>query len=90
MKDTLLYILTNIVDHPEDVSVEETVEGDHTILVIHANPEDLGKIIGKRGRIIMALRDIIKIMATKAKTYVDVEVADGNTPEEPEEAPVTA
>lgn len=78
MKDTLIYLLKKIVDHPDDVQVEETQDGDNSklILTIHANPEDLGKIIGKSGRIIKALRDLIKLMATKQNTYVDIVIAE--------------
>jgi len=76
MKETLLYILQHIVDHPDDIVIDEVIEGDRTIYVIHANPEDMGKIIGKKGRIIMAIRDLIKIIATKQKIFADVEVAE--------------
>lgn len=76
MKETLLFILQRIVDHPDDVSIEEVMEGDRTIYLIHANPEDMGKIIGKKGRIIMALRDLVKIIATKHKVFADVEIAE--------------
>lgn len=76
MKDTLLFILQQIVDHPDDVEITEEQGGDRTILVIHAHPDDMGKIIGKKGRIIMAIRDLIKIMATKHKVFADVEVAE--------------
>lgn len=76
MKETLIFLLQNIVDHPDDISIEEIIEGDRTVYIIHANPQDLGKIIGKKGRIIMALRDLIKIIATKHKVFADVEVAE--------------
>jgi len=76
MKDTLIFILQQIVDRPEDISIEEAVEGDRTILIVHAHADDMGKIIGKKGRIIMALRDLIKIIATKQKVFADVEIAE--------------
>lgn len=76
MKETLVFILQHLVDHPDDISVDETREEQRTILVIHANPEDIGKIIGKSGRIINALRDLVKLMATKQGDYVDVTVAE--------------
>ena len=76
MKDTLLYILQQIVDHPDDIIIDEVIEGDRTIYVIHAHPEDMGKIIGKKGRIIMALRDLIKIIAAKQKVFADIEIAE--------------
>lgn len=76
MKETLLFILQHIVDHPEDIVVEDIIEGDRTIYVIHTHPEDMGKVIGKKGRIIMAIRDLIKIIATKHKVFADVEIAE--------------
>ena len=76
MKDTLLYLLTRIVDHPDDIVIDEEVSEDRTTLTIHANQEDLGKIIGKSGRIIRSLRDLIKLMAAKQGIYVDVILAE--------------
>jgi predicted RNA-binding protein YlqC (UPF0109 family) len=76
MKDTLLYILKAIVDHPGDITVDEDVSEDKTTLTIHSNQEDLGKIIGKSGRIIRSLRDLIKLMAAKQGIYVDVILAE--------------
>lgn len=72
MKDTLLFILQKLVDHPDDVRVEEKNDESKIILTIHANQEDIGKIIGKSGRIIKALRDLIKLMAAKQNSYVDI------------------
>jgi predicted RNA-binding protein YlqC (UPF0109 family) len=76
MKDTLVFILKSIVDHPDDVSVDEDVSEDKTTLTIHVNSEDMGKVIGKSGRIIRAIRDLIKLMAAKQGLYVDVVVAE--------------
>ncbi|MBI5619744.1 KH domain-containing protein [Candidatus Gottesmanbacteria bacterium] len=77
MKDTLQFLITKIVDHPEDVSIEET-EGEESrvTLTIHVHPDDMGKVIGKSGRIIKALRDLIKLIATKHGIYVDVTIAE--------------
>lgn len=76
MKDTLLFILKRIVDHPDDIVVDEETAEDKTILTIHANQQDYGKIIGKSGRIIRSLRDLIKLMAAKQGVYVDVVLAE--------------
>lgn len=76
MKDTLLFLLSQIVDHPDDVVVDEDTTEDKTTLTIHANQEDLGKIIGKSGRIIRSIRDLIKLMAAKQNLYVDVVLAE--------------
>lgn len=77
MKDTLQFLITKIVDHPENVSIEET-EGEESrvMLTVHVHPDDMGKVIGKSGRIIKALRDLIKLIATKHGIYVDVVLAE--------------
>lgn len=76
MKDTLQYLLTNIVDHPDDVSIDENADSERTLLTIHVHPDDMGKVIGKSGRIIRALRDLVKLIAAKHNVYADVEVAE--------------
>ena len=76
MKDTLLFLLQSIVDHPDDIVVEEARDESRVLLTVSANSEDIGKIIGKSGRIIKALRDLIKLIATKENTYVDVVLAE--------------
>jgi predicted RNA-binding protein YlqC (UPF0109 family) len=71
-----------LVDNPEEVTIEERMDGDATILIIHTNPSDIGKVIGKSGRIIRALRDLMKVLAAKANTFVDVEIAEDAAPQE--------
>ncbi|MEK7577017.1 MAG: KH domain-containing protein [Patescibacteria group bacterium] len=78
MKDTLTYLVTAIVDHPEDVVIDERNVEDMIVFTIHVHQEDMGKIIGKSGRIIRAIRDLIKILAAKKNLYVDVEIAEDN------------
>ena len=76
MKDTLGFILSQIVDNAEAVLIEEKLEDSRTILTITVAEEDMGKIIGKHGRIIKSIRDVIKLMAAKSNTYVDVVLAE--------------
>ena len=76
MKKTLVFLLEKIVDHPEAISVDEEMNDSRTLLTIHAHEDDFGKIIGKSGRIIKALRDLMKLMATKQNVYVDVVLAE--------------
>ena len=76
MKDTLLYLLSHMVENPEALSVDEVEEEGKKILVVHADQADIGKIIGKHGRIIRAIRDLIKIIAVKQNIYVDVTIAE--------------
>ena len=76
MKDTLVYLLKSIVENPDDIVVDEVVEETKTLLTVHANQADIGKIIGKQGRIIRALRDLVKLIAAKHNVYVDIVIAE--------------
>ncbi|MDP1722697.1 MAG: KH domain-containing protein [Candidatus Gottesmanbacteria bacterium] len=78
MKDTLLFLVASIVDHPDDVSVIEEINEDRTILRLTCHPEDMGKVIGKSGRIIRAIRDLVKLIAAKRGVYADVELVENN------------
>lgn len=83
MKDTLFYLVQSIVDHPDEVSVTEETRGDRTILRLATSPEDMGKVIGRSGRIIRAIRDLIKLIAAKRGVYVDVELIENQNPTNP-------
>ncbi len=76
MKSFLEYLVKNIVDQPESVVVEE-VTGDQGFvnLVIHVDQTDMGKVIGKSGRIIKAIRDLARILAVKENRRVNVSLA---------------
>ena len=80
MKETLLYILSQIVDHPEAITVTESTEESRLLLHVRAHQDDYGKIIGKSGRIIKALRDLIKLIATKQNQYVDIVLDEDEQP----------
>ena len=71
------YLGTWLLDHPEDLSIEE-VEGERGELIfeITVNPEDMGKLIGKRGRVIQALRSLVRAAAQRDGQSVLVEVVD--------------
>jgi predicted RNA-binding protein YlqC (UPF0109 family) len=81
MRDTLIFLLTKIVNHPEAISVDEQTQDSRMLFTIHAHPEDYGQIIGKNGRIIKAIRDLTKLMATKNNCYVDVVLSEETLPE---------
>lgn len=80
MKDTLDFLVRSLVDHPDDIVIDERVDGEATILTIHTHSDDIGKVIGKSGRIIRALRDLMKVIAAKRNIYVDVEIAEEEAP----------
>ena len=76
MKDILEYIVKSLVDDPETVQVtEEDVEGVVTLTITPAK-EDMGKLIGKNGKVIRAIRNIMKIPAMKQNKKVQVQLAE--------------
>ncbi len=75
MKEFLEYALKLIVDNPEEINIEENVLDETSVnFIIHAKSEDIGKIIGKEGKIIQALRNLLKILAVKENKQVHLEV----------------
>lgn len=68
------YLVKGLVDEPERVRVEEIVGPVATTYEVHVAPDDLGKVIGKQGRIANALRTVAKAsaMRDKRKVYVDI------------------
>jgi predicted RNA-binding protein YlqC (UPF0109 family) len=75
MKKLLEFLVKSIVDSPQDVSVEEKEEGDELILDLKVNPNDVKIVIGKEGKTIRSLREIIKIKAIKEKKRVRINVS---------------
>ena len=73
MKELLLYMAQNLVDHPDAVSVTE-IEGEETTLELRVAPEDMGKVIGRQGRIAKEIRTIIKSVAQRKGQRVNVEI----------------
>ena len=73
MKELLLYMAQNLVDHPEAVSVTE-IDGEETTLELRVAPEDMGKVIGRQGRIAKEIRTIIKSVAQRKGQRVNVEI----------------
>jgi predicted RNA-binding protein YlqC (UPF0109 family) len=90
MKNLLEFILNHLVDHPEDVKVEES-EGDRGYTyTLFVHPEDMGKVIGKNGRIIQAIRNIAKVRAVKENIRAQVVLADEDEPATASSAPEAA
>ena len=77
MKDLLLYIARNLVDNPEAVTVTETASGSQELtLELRVAPDDMGKVIGRQGRIAKEIRTLIRSAAQKAGRRVCVEIVD--------------
>lgn len=74
MKEIVEIIAKALVDHPEQVVVEEKDEDRMTVFELHVAQEDMGKVIGKQGRIAKAMRTVVKAAATRENQRVTVEI----------------
>ena len=68
------YLVKSLVDHPEDVRVNAVEEGRKIAIELRVAPEDMGKVIGKQGRIAKAIRTVAKAAATKENKRVTIEI----------------
>ena len=76
MGELLAYLARELVDDPEAVRVEEEEREGALVLVLHVAPDDVGKVIGRQGRIARALRTLIRASAVPERRRVFVEIAD--------------
>ena len=76
MKELLENIAQSLVSNPDEVVVEETVNESGTLLELKVDPSDMGKIIGKQGRIAKAIRTVVKAVASKEDKKVRVDIID--------------
>ena len=76
MKELLTYIAQNLVEHPDQVSVSQYQGDGETVLELRVAPEDMGKVIGRQGRIAKEIRTIIKSVAQREGQKVSVEIVD--------------
>ena len=74
MKDMLELIIKNLVDNPNDVSIVEKAEEKAVTYEVSVNKTDMGKVIGKQGKMAKAIRSIIKAIAVKEHKRVNVEL----------------
>jgi len=76
MKELLTYIAQNLVDNPEDVNITEVVSDNDTVFEVRVAKEDMGKIIGRQGRIVKEIRILMKAVAQRQGTKVSVDIMD--------------
>ena len=74
MKEIVEIIAKSLVDHPEDVVVVEKQEDRTIVFELHVASDDMGKVIGKQGRIAKAMRTVVKAAATRENKKVTVEI----------------
>ena len=76
LEDLLLFLARSLVDEPEKVEVEGRETDSRVDLTLRVAPDDVGKVIGRGGRIVKAIRTVMKAASVKANKRVNVEVVD--------------
>lgn len=74
MKELVEVIAKSLVEHPESVVVEEKQDEDQTVYELHVAADDMGRVIGKQGRIAKAMRTVVKAAATRVDKKATVDI----------------
>ena len=76
MKDLLTYIVANLVSDPSAVSITETEQDDEITYELRVAPDDMGRVIGRHGRIAKEIRTVMKAAGNRENKRVSVEICD--------------
>ena len=76
MKELLTYVVQSLVDKSEEVSVTERESGGETVYEVRVAPGDMGKVIGRQGRVVKEIRTLMKAVAQREGKRVSVEILD--------------
>ena len=76
VRELLDYLARRLVDEPDAVRVEEVEEDGALLLRLHVAPDDVGKVIGRQGRIVRALRTVVRASAGRGDRRVQLEIVD--------------
>lgn len=76
MRELVEVIAKALVENPDEVVVTERKEGRNTVVELHVAPSDMGKVIGKQGRIAKSIRAVVKAASSKDNSRVDVEIIE--------------
>lgn len=75
-KEMLLYIVEKLVDHPEEIGITELDGEDTLTLQLRVNPDDMGKVIGRQGRIAKGIRTLLKSAGMRENKKIMVDILD--------------
>jgi uncharacterized protein len=70
------YVTRNLADDPDAIEVDVEERRDEVALMVHANPNDMGRLIGKRGRVIQALRQLVRAAGTADGVKANVDIVE--------------
>lgn len=73
-RDFVEYVVKAIVNHPDDVKAERTVDERGVLITLHVNPEDMGYVIGKSGQTARSIRTLLKIVGAKNNARVNLKI----------------
>ena len=76
MEELLLYVAKQLVDQPDAVTVTQREDSDGMVLELRVAPEDMGKVIGRQGRIAKEIRTVVKAVAQREGKRVTVDILD--------------
>ena len=76
LKELLTYIAQNLVDNPDEVSVTERETDSETVFELRVNQADMGKVIGRQGRIAKEIRALMRSVAVKQGKRISVDIVD--------------
>ncbi len=76
MKELVEYVARGLVDHPEQVKVTESVDRDTVFLELQVSPGEVGRVIGREGKLANALRTLLRISAARSRKRVVLDIRD--------------
>lgn len=76
------YIVKSLVEHPDDVSVEREIDEKGVLLTLTVNPEDLGRVIGRRGGTAQSIRTLLRALGTKNSARYNLKIVNNDDPQE--------
>ena len=86
-KDFVEYVVKQIVDHPEQVSVERTVDEMGVLITLKVAKEDMGKVIGKSGQTAKSIRILLRVIGSKNNARVNLKIVEPDGSDMPSAAP---
>jgi uncharacterized protein len=72
------YVIKNLVNHPDDVTVDRKIDEKGVLLTLTVNPEDLGRVIGRRGSTAQSLRTLLRALGTKNDAHYNLKIVNND------------
>ncbi len=83
------YVIKNLVNHPDDVTVDRKIDEKGVLLTLTVNPEDLGRVIGRRGSTAQSLRTLLRALGTKNDAHYNLKIVNNDDQSTVAETPTT-